>query len=644
MKRIAIIIFFLLVCVTAIMAQTGYTTRSNRAIHHYEQAGRYYRLLEFNEAVKELGLSLKADPHFVEALLLLGQVYSDMGRLQESVASYKSAIAENPSFYPNAFYFLGENEYLIGRYMDALEHLETFLSIGSGSAKLMQKAYKRLEYCRFSIWAVAHPVPFDPVNMGENINSEYDDYWPSLSADESVMVITRLLPIDISNPEPYMNRQEDFYVSNFRDGIWQPVEDAGSPLNTPNNEGAQAISSDGSLMVFTGCNRPDGFGRCDLYFSELEGDRWTIPKNLGGKINTPYGEKQPSLSSDGRILYFVSNRNDGLGGYDVWISYKQDDGNWGNPVNAGDSINTPDDEHSPFIHPDNQTLYFSSDGWPGLGLFDIFITRKTSDSTWSTPVNLGYPINTYGNEEGLIVNARGQTAYYSSDRSSDQARDIFYFDLYEDVRPVKVSYMKGRVYDAETKKRLGARFELINLNTATPIMVSTSDPETGEFLVCIPANADYALNVSRTGYLFYSDHFETKQVYARTAPYLKDIPLQPIKVGERIILRNVFFEYNKHDLKYESRVELNKVVKLMNDNPTLVVELSGHTDNTGTAEYNQTLSENRAISVRNYLIEKGIDENRMTFKGYGLTMPVATNETEEGRAANRRTELKILQK
>jgi outer membrane protein OmpA-like peptidoglycan-associated protein/tetratricopeptide (TPR) repeat protein len=644
MKKIIIILSFLLMSVITSMAQDGYTTRSNRAIHHYQKAAQYYRMLEFDQTVVELGHSLEADPEFVEALLLLGQVYSDMGRLEESVTAYKNAIENNPSFYPNAFYFLAENEYLTAAYDDALEHFETFLSIGRGSARYMRLAFNRLEYCRFSLWAIANPVPFDPINLGKNINSEFDDYWPSLSADELVLVITRLLPIDESNPETYMNRQEDFYVSIFADGEWQPVEDVGAPLNTSNNEGAQSISSDGSFMVFTGCNREDGYGRCDLYYSELRGDKWTVPRNLGGTINTPFGEKQPSLSSDGRILYFVSNRNDGLGGYDVWISYKQDDGSWGSPVNAGDSINTPGDEHSPFIHPDNQTLYFSSDGWPGLGLFDIFITRKTSDSTWSTPVNLGYPINTNGNEEGLIVNAKGQTAYYSSDRSSDQARDIFYFNLYEEVRPIKVSYMKGRVYDVETKQRLGARFELINLNTASPIMVSTSDPETGEFLVCIPANADYALNVSRTGYLFYSDHFETRQVYERTHPFLKDIPLQPIRVGERIILRNVFFEYNKHDLKSESRIELNKVVKLMNDNPTLVVELSGHTDNTGTAEYNQTLSENRALSVRNYLVENGIDEARMTYKGYGLTMPIATNETEEGRATNRRTELKILEK
>jgi len=644
MKRIAIILSFLLICVVASIAQDGYTSRSNRAILHYEKATRYYRMLEFDQTVVELSNSLRADPNFVEALLLLGQVYTDMGRLEESVAAYKSAISENHGFYPNAYYFLAENEYRTAAYADALEHFKTFLSIGRGSAKYMRFAYERLEYCLFSLWAVAHPVPFEPINMGENINSEYNDYWPSLSADESVMVITRLLPIDEAYPNSYMNSQEDFYVSNYREGVWQPVEDAGAPLNTGNNEGAQSISSDGSLMVFTGCNRKDGYGLCDLYYSELQGDKWTVPRNLGSGVNTTFGEKQPSLSSDGRILYFVSNRNDGLGRYDVWISFKQDDGSWGSPVNAGDSINTPDDEHSPFIHPDNQTLYFSSDGWPGLGMFDIFLTRKTSDSTWSPPMNLGYPINTNGNEEGLIVNAKGQTAYYSSDRSSEQARDIFYFDLYDDARPIKVSYMKGRVYDAESKERLRARFELINLSTANPIMVSTSDPETGEFLVCIPANADYALNVSRKGYLFYSDHFETKQVYERIQPFLKDIPLQPIKVGESMILRNIFFEYNKHDLKNESRVELNKVVKLMNDNHTMIVELSGHTDNTGTAEYNQSLSENRAISVRNYLIEKDINENRMTYKGYGLTMPIETNDTEEGRAVNRRTELKILEK
>jgi outer membrane protein OmpA-like peptidoglycan-associated protein len=264
-------------------------------------------------------------------------------------------------------------------------------------------------------------------------------------------------------------------------------------------------------------------------------------------------------------------------------------------------------------------LYFSSTGWPGLGRYDIYLSRKNDSDRWQSPVNIGYPINSWNNEEGLIVNAQGNKAYFSSDRLSGQGRDIFEFELYNEVRPVKVSYMKGKV-----------------------VMESSSEQETGEFLVCIPASTDYALNVSKKGYLFYSDHFSLQAVHERNEPYLKDVPLQPVKVGQSIILRNVFYAYNSWELMEQSRIELNKVVQLMNENPTLKVEISGHTDNTGTPEYNLGLSDRRAASVTNFLTSHGISPERMTARGYGLTRPITTNETEEGRAVNRRTELKIL--
>jgi outer membrane protein OmpA-like peptidoglycan-associated protein/tetratricopeptide (TPR) repeat protein len=643
MKKNILLFIFCFLFVLSTAGQESYSTSSRRAIGLYKNAGREYQLLNYQRAVELLLEATKIDNEFIEAWLLLGQVYTDANSIEKSIDAYKTAINLDAGFFPPELFLLAENEFSIGRYQSAREHMKTFLALGYRSEEMKAEAVRLIENCNFSIRAVANPVPFEPVNLGNNINTRYDEYWPSLSVDESMMVLTRQIPIDENNPRIYMNRQEDFYFSEFKDGEWQPAKNAGYPPNTPNNEGAQAISANGKYLFFTACNRREGLGGCDLYYSEKDGDRWSIPVNLGRPVNSGYNEKQPSVSADGSMLYFVSDRPGGKGKYDVWISQKNIDGTWMDPVNAGDSINTPGDEQSPFIHQDNQTLYFCSTGWPGLGRYDIYLSKKKDDQTWSEPVNLGYPINTYHNEEGLIVNASGNKAYFSSDRVSGQGRDIFEFDLYEKIRPVKVSYMKGKVYDAETWQRLQARFELIDLNTGETVMISNSEAGTGEFLVCIPADTDYALNVSKKGYLFYSDHFSVEKVYERNEPYLKDVPLQPIKIGQHIILRNVFFAYNSYELQERSEIELNRVLELMNENPSLVVEISGHTDNTGTPEYNQGLSERRAGSVKNYLIENGISSIRMTAVGYGLTKPIASNETEEGRAENRRTELKILE-
>jgi outer membrane protein OmpA-like peptidoglycan-associated protein len=642
MKSFFTICIICLLSLASISAQDGYHTRSRKAITLYEKAGREYNLLNYNESIRLLSQALKIDKKFIEGWLLLGQVYTDANLIEKSISAYKTAISLDPLFFPPANYLLARNEFSIGQYEPAREYMKAFLNTGYKSGELNNSATRLIENCDFSIQALANPVPFEPVNLGSNINTVYDEYWPSLSADESIMVFTAQIPIDKNNPQVYRNRQEDFFYSEFKDGQWQPARNAGYPPNTINNEGAQAISANGKILLFTACNREEGSGRCDLYYSEKKGDQWTEPINLGPPVNTSSNEKQPSVSADGRVLYFVSDRKGGKDGYDIWISRRNDDGTWQDAFNAGDSINSDGDEQSPFIHPDNQTLYFSSTGWPGLGRYDIYVSRKNDSNRWLPPVNIGYPINTWNNEEGLIVNTKGNKAFFSSDRLSGQGRDIFEFELYNDVRPVKVSYMKGKVYDAETLQRLQARFELIDLNTGDLVMESSSEPGTGEFLVCIPASTDYALNVSKKGYLFYSDHFSLQTVYESDEPYLKDVPLQPIRVGQSIILKNVFYAYNSWELMEQSRIELNKVIQMMKENPSLKIEISGHTDNSGTPEYNLGLSDRRAASVTEYLSTHGVSTERMTARGYGLTRPLATNETEEGRATNRRTELKII--
>lgn len=638
------LVFGLLFITGMLHGQHEYTTGNKRAISHFETGRQYYILLDYIRAESTLKKAIVLEPEFIEAWLMMAQVYTDAGKLEESVGSYRRAIELDSLFFPNAFYFLGMNEFELGWYKDAYNHFQMFLALDDIKERLKESARERIVSCEFAIDAMENPVPFDPVNMGPNINTENDEYWPSLSADESIMVFTMLLPIDAKNPLTRANRHEDLYYSSYEDGAWQPAQNAGKQLNTYDNEGAQSISGNGRFMVFTACGRDDGYGLCDLYFSAREEGRWSIPVNMGPSINSNYSEKQPSLSADGRVIYFTSDRPGGFGKYDLWMSSRTPDGKWSPPKNLGDSINSATFDQSPFIHPDNKTLYFSSVGWPGMGGFDIYMSHRINDSIWGKPVNLGYPINTHHHEEGLIVNARADMAYFSSTRLRGKGRDIFSFELYEEARPNRVSYMKGKVFDSQTQRPLEANFELIDLESHKTVIESTSEPGNGEFLVVIPVDADYALNVSRPSYLFHSENFAFNKIYSRTEPFLKDIALNPIEIGERIILRNVFYQIDSFVIDEKSIVELDKVVLFMQANPSLVVEIGGHTDNTGSQEHNRWLSGKRAGEVAAYLIGKGIEQEQISFRGYGMDVPVSSNETEEGRALNRRTELKVLSK
>lgn len=636
------LLFGLLLISGLLYGQNEYTTDNKRAISFFETSRQYYMLRDYDRAATTLLRAIVLESEFIEAWLMLAQVYTDADRLEESADAYMQAIGLDSLFFPNAMYFLGLNEMELGRYKYANRHLQSFLAMDKIKENLRESAIEKIVSCEFAIHAMENPVPFEPENLGPNINSENDEYWPSLSADESIMVFTQLLPIDARNPLTRGNRQEDLYYSLYEDGAWQPAENAGRPLNTYDNEGAQSISGNGRFMVFTACGRKDGYGLCDLYFSVWENGGWTDPLNMGSAINSKHSEKQPSLSADGRFVYFTSDRPGGLGKYDLWMSSRLPDGNWSPPVNLGENINTKDFDQSPFIHPDNKTMYFSSTGWPGMGGFDIYMSRRTNDSTWGKPVNLGYPINTHHHEEGLIVNARADMAYFSSTRLSGMGRDIFSFALYEEAQPNRVSYMKGRVFDSQTKRPLEAHFELIDLESHIKVIESSSEPGNGEFLVVIPVDADYALNVSRPAYLFHSESFGFNKIYSRTEPFLKDIGLNPIEIGERIVLRNVFYQTDSFALDRKSLVELDKVVMFMEANSSLVVEIGGHTDNTGSQKHNLWLSGKRAEEVVAYLVAQGIRQGRIEFRGYGMEVPVTTNETEEGRGLNRRTELKVL--
>jgi len=605
---------------------------------HYERAGKYLQIRDWRNALEELRRLQAKCPNFAEAYAIAGDIYADLGRYDSAFVNYERAIKANPNMEPTIYYLAGKTAFHIGEYDKAIKYLERFLQEPNLPPVIKEKAQKYLSNAKVAKDLVQNPVPFDPKNLGPNVNSKYSEYLPALTADEKTLIFTRRLSRD-----GFMIN-EDFYISTRReDGTWTPARPIGPPINTP-QKGAQTISPDGRTIYFTGCNRKDGYGSCDIYVTQRIGNRWTKPINLGPPINTQYWESQPSISPDGRVLFFVSNRPGGLGGRDIWYSIKQGDGTWSEPKNIGPPINTTEDDFSPFIHTDGRTLYFASEGHPGMGKADIFVSRLQEDGKWSTPKNLGYPINTQNEESSLIVSASGRWAYFASDRLGGYGgMDLYVFELYEEARPTPVTYVKGQVLDAETGRPIQATLELINLNTGKLVSQTVSDPMTGEFLLSLPSGEDYGLHATAKGYLFHSEHFSLHDSLA-FKPYTLNIKLNPIKEGSSTILKNIFFKFDSYELTEESKHELDKLVRFLKENPTVKIEIAGHTDDVGSHEYNMTLSEKRAKSVYDYLVSQGISPDRLTYKGYGFTKPLVKDTTEEARALNRRTEIIILEK
>ena len=615
-------------------------TNSGKAGKLYREGESAYEYLDFGRAEACFIAAISNDSKFYEAYMMLGELMAKQRRFSESASAYRTAVSLDSTFYRPVFFNLANSELMSGDYDRALIHYRVYLEQKGMSEKNRALAFKSTKDCEFAINAIRNPVPFNPVSVGSGINTVDDEYWPSITADGQTFMFTRQGRLTEKNGYSGAS-QEDFYMSYLDNNTWQKAINAGFPLNTPQNEGAQSLSSNGSYMFFTACDRPVGMGSCDIYFSSFNNGKWSEPSNLGKPVNSSYWESQPSISADGRILFFSSSRPGGSGGKDLWYSVLNDQNKWTTPVNMGSIINTPGDEMSPFIHFDGRTLYFASNGRVGMGGFDIFMTRMKSDSTWTEPQNLGYPINTYNDEMGLIIESGGQKAYYSAIRDPSNGKDIFYFNLYESARPNPVSYLKGKVYDKETGKLLKADYELINLSTEKITIKNTTD-DNGNFLVCLPSGFNYGINVSKQGYLFYSENFTFEGEHPVAKPFIKRINLSQIKVGEKIQLTNVFYEVDSWGLKDASISELDNLVKLLSENKDLIMEIGGYTDSTGSDKHNLVLSEKRVMSVVKYLINKGISAERLKYKGYGNAFPIGDNITAEGRQLNRRTEAKII--
>ncbi len=486
MRGIRTIFVLLIVSVFSLQASgQNLHTRSNRALKSYTEGKRAYDFVDYKTAEDHLLEATGRDNDFIEAFLLLAELYKDQKKYNESANNFRRVIEIDSLFFVPAMYSLGEVEFMLGDYSRAARFFRSFLETGPESDKLIKKSRKYLINCEFAIEAKQHPVTFFPVSLGDSINTEYDEYWPAITVDNSLFFFTRQIAEGARNIDG-IRYQEDFYFSEMKDNVLLPAKNIGYPLNTPYNEGALSLAAGGQYMYFTACNREDGKGGCDIYYSASTSRGWISGMNIGNPINTKYWESQPSLASDGQKLFFVSNRPGGYGGMDIWYSKKSESGNWTEPVNLGGDINTAGDEMSPFIHFDGLTLYFSSNGRPSMGGLDLYMSRMIDDTTWTEVENLGYPINTQTDEMGLIINGSGDRAYYSSEINPGKGRDLYYFNLPDQLRPDPVSYIKGTVYDKISGRKLKARYELTDLiNKKTVLISSTND--NGEFLICLTA-------------------------------------------------------------------------------------------------------------------------------------------------------------
>lgn len=604
----------------------------------------------------------------------IGRAYTYSQTKLKAIPYLEKAFELNPTVDPQIHYYLGKAYHLNMQWDKAIEAFNLFLknSKPEDRKELFPSAEKHIEECKVGKKLQENPIRVFIDNAGQEINSQSPDYGPVINADESVMLFTsRRSSTTGGLKDEYSNEyMEDIYSSTSIKGRWGIATNMPTPINTQNHDAISGVSADGQkLLIYIGSNNGD------LFESVLKGDVWSKPEGMGKNINTGYHESSACYSPDGKSVYFVSDNpdNGGFGDRDIYISTKDEKGRWGTPFNLGGVINTKYGEEGAYIHPDGKTLYFSSQGHESMGGYDIFKSiYDAGTKTWSKPVNLGYPVNTTDDDVFFVVSASGRHGYYSSFQESGYGEKDIYMITFlgpekpmgldnEDnllanraapvkevakAQPIAISeamltVLKGVITDALSQKPLEATIEIVDNERNESIATFSSNSSTGKYLVTLPAGKNYGIAVKKENYLFHSENF----IIPITSAYqevTKDIALKNISVGTKIVLRNIFFDTGKSTLRKESTNELARLHKLLSDMPTLKIEISGHTDSKGSADLNQKLSEARAKAVVDYLIKAGIPSDRLTYKGYGKEQPVASNESEEGRQLNRRTEFTVL--
>lgn len=630
MKRLIFLIGFLCVTIAGFSQQYDPEKVNAKAVDLYEKAIVLLKNEELKEAVPFLLDAAKADTNFVDAYLSLAGVFGQLKQYKRSIQFYEIGKRKD-----SAYFSMYELPYSInlagnGRFKEAIAAVSRFLQYPRLNEKSIKSATYRKKTYEFALaYEAQHPnntYEFIPVNLGDSVNSVHAEYYPSVTVTDSLLVFTRRGE----------HLREDFFQSAVKAQQFGKAAPIKGDINIEPQKGAITVSQDGEWMLFAGRFPERGRDHFDLYISYLTPQGWSDPQNLGKNINTEFWESAPALSPDKRTLFFSSNRPGGYGGKDLYRSNRMLNGNWSPAENLGAEINSAGDDQAPFIHADNQTLYFTSDGLQGYGNTDLFVIRKNNKGEWGKPENLGYPINTIENEGSLAVSADGLTAYYASDRSDSRGElDLYKFQLRADIRPYRTLYVKGKVTDKKTGKNLPSSVELINKLDGNTLMKIQTD-ETGEYFITLPTGKDYLFSVNRRGYLSYNELYELRSKEADSV-YRKDILLQPIELNASFTFKNIEFATNSFALPASAFIELEKLVTILQENPSLQIEIGGHTDNIGKMGDNKILSNNRAKTLVDFLIAKGITANKLRFKGYGDTQPIADNKTVDGRAKNRRT-------
>lgn len=632
MQKIILFLFISTACSS--FAQTKQDNLLNEAVD-------IYGLGQKQEAFKALDACLTKYPTFDRGLFVRANWSIVDKKYSEALPFLERLEAANPKFNPLQKKLIAEC-YFDTRQLDkATEYANEFQSVNDLSPenrKFITSLIRNIEFVK-SQTDESFKIKYQ--NLGPEVNSPLSEYFPSTSADESAIYFTR------------RNKTgEDILLSHANASGWSIAELIDEPemendkyyisINTYDNDGAHTISPNGKYLFFTSCQRPGGKGSCDLYFSALKGNEWGKPKSIPG-INTNAWESQPCISANGKYLFFVSNREGGNGGSDIYVSEILANSTFTEPKNLGPKINSSGSEDRPFIHPDGKTLYFSSDGHPGYGGRDLFMSRL-ENGEWQNPINLGSQINSTADEISIFINALGEKAYIAKQNTEENRNDfdIYTFAVPEKFKPAKVTYIKGIVTNAKTNQPLKASVKLSDIEKAEQVISLSSDEKNGDFLMTVVADKEYGFNVIKEGYAIYSQNYQFSAKTSSLEPQKVEIKLMPLESGTKFELRNVFFETGKFELKSTSTNELNYIVEILKSNPSLKILVAGHTDNVGNEVNNKLLSDNRAQSVMKYLIEKGIGADRLTAKGFGSSKPLISNDTEEGRAKNRRTEIEIL--
>ncbi|WP_421764470.1 OmpA family protein [Ekhidna sp.] len=609
------------------------STESRKAQKLYEKADKKYKERDFYTAIDYLEEAALEDPTFFEAYIRMGSLYKAIG-LEDSVYSkFRSYIESAPDPIASVLERMAFLSFDRGEYLQSQKYLDLFIKkvperASSYEIGLLQKS---LRFAENQLATSSDLIKVEELPL--NVNRFKLQYLPSLTIDNASIFYTK---------RDRVNGDEDIVVSDFRDGEWTPAKSVSNRINSPLNEGACAVSADGKTMIFTSCDGRNSLGSCDLYISKRVGDLWSYPKNLGKPVNTMYWESQPSLSADGKTLYFSSNRRGGFGGRDIWVT-KNEGGSWTKPENLGQPINTRQDETTPFIHPNGSSLYFSANGFPGMGGYDLYYSEKL-DTVWSSPKNLGYPINTFKDEVSIVITGDGSQAYFAKEEQKNYEildSKIVTIKLKERLKVKSASYIIGTITDEKTSQPLSADIQVVNLETNEIIYENKSDSLKGNYFMVLPVGLDLAGYVKKRGYIYSDFHFSTESNVA-VEPDTINISLQRVEFGQVLVLKNIYFETNSFELSQKSDSELQNAFQLLKENPAISVEIAGHTDNTGAAAFNEELSENRARQVYIQLVNRGIKKERLSFKGYSDFQPIEPNDTPEGRKSNRRIEFRVL--